>query len=518
MKRSRLAIVAARPTLHQASLSDRIAAIATLGANMVPDGRCTIAWSSAGAEQVVQAPPNDSRWDDLILASIAALDNRLSDLSANGAKQAVELSARELDAIARAKTRTAAVHVAASAFAGDGNAVRIVLVGERLRASCELKALLELISQAVFSEIALENARESGEFWRSYGQDRSRDASIASRDLARERDTARDLDAAVASLRESPEKDRFARFGELVAAHAGFDQWIVAISEQSGFSVAAASATITSSNLPGLRTTLEESFRRQVVTVRPDSYLCIPFDAGAVALASHESHDEIARANAEAIVARLGPIVRSWVMEHEAASRRALVRRLALRIFTAIDEERARISRDLHDDQAQLLAAAKIALEGGREEAREIFKQIEDELRQRTRELRPATLGRATLDDAIEREFHRLATAGISAKLAHARATLEISRPVQQLCFQVVREALSNVIRHARAKSVEVTVERTPTDARISIIDDGRGINPSHAEGTGLSGVRERLELMGGSLTVNSRAGRTTIVAEIPEP
>jgi signal transduction histidine kinase len=270
--------------------------------------------------------------------------------------------------------------------------------------------------------------------------------------------------------------------------------------------------------LPGLRTALEESFRCQVVTAHPDSHLCIPFDTGAVALASHESRDEIARANAEAIVARLGPIVTSWLMEREAASRRALVRQLALRIFTAIDEERARIARDLHDNQAQLLAAAKIALEGGREEARAIFKQIEDELRRRTRELRPATLGRATLDEAIEREFHRLATAGISAKLVHARATLEISRPVQQLCFQVVREALSNVIRHACAKSVEVTVERTPTAARISIIDDGRGINPSHAEGTGLSGVRERLELMGGSLTVDSRAGRTIIVAEIPEP
>jgi signal transduction histidine kinase len=248
--------------------------------------------------------------------------------------------------------------------------------------------------------------------------------------------------------------------------------------------------------------------------------VCIPFDAGAVALASRGGAGTTARADAEAIVARLGPIVTNWVMEQQAASRSGLVRQLALRMFTAIDKERARIARDLHDDQAQLLAAAKIALEGGREEARAIFKQIEDELRRRTRELRPATLGRATLDDAIEREFRRLSGAGITAKLVDAGAAHAsvISRPVQQLCFQVVREALSNVIRHARAKSVEVLVERTPEAARISISDDGRGIDPSNAEGSGLSGVRERLELMGGGLTIESRAGRTTIVAEIPEP
>ncbi|HYR78404.1 MAG TPA: ATP-binding protein, partial [Candidatus Dormibacteraeota bacterium] len=81
-----------------------------------------------------------------------------------------------------------------------------------------------------------------------------------------------------------------------------------------------------------------------------------------------------------------------------------------------------------------------------------------------------------------------------------------------------VREALSNAIRHARATSVEVRLERTAVAARISVIDDGRGIESvGSGEGTGLSGVRERLELMGGSLTVQSRAGRTTIMAEIPE-
>jgi len=108
--------------------------------------------------------------------------------------------------------------------------------------------------------------------------------------------------------------------------------------------------------------------------------------------------------------------------------------------------------------------------------------------------------------------------AGILATLVYPGAKDGISRPVQQLCFQVVREALSNVIRHASAKSVEVIVECKNSAARISVIDDGCGIDRSrNGDGIGLAGVRERLELMGGRLTVESCAGRTVIMAEIPE-
>lgn len=564
-QRKQLAVVSVRPTPHETSFSDKIAVVAALGARAIPGGRCAIAWSDAGAERVLLAPANDSRWDKVIVAVLAALDNRLSDAAASGPKQPratsssvdsatliekVALSARAIDAIMRAnEIGDASVQLAASAFtdgairvatsvrAATSETVRIVLVGEapngQPRPPDELEALLELLAHAVFAETALGNASASMEFWRTYGRDRSRDASIAKRDLSRERDAARNLDAAVGALRQAPPKERLARFGAIVAAHCGFDQWIVATPEDGGFKVTAASPSLIKSDLERPRGALEESFQRRTVIACADfadafagnadrlSYVCIPFDAGAVALASREDAGPLGRADAETIVARLGPIVTSWVMERQAASRRELVRHLALRMFTAIDEERTRIARDLHDDQAQLLAAAKIALEGGREEARGIFKQIENELRRKTRELRPATLGRATLDEAIEREFRRLADSGIAAKLIHAGASHEneISRPVQQLCFQVLREVLSNVIRHACATSVEVIVERTSAAARISVSDDGRGIDsPDNGEGTGLAGMRERLELMGGSLTVQSRAGRTTILAEIPEP
>jgi two-component system sensor histidine kinase UhpB len=186
-------------------------------------------------------------------------------------------------------------------------------------------------------------------------------------------------------------------------------------------------------------------------------------------------------------------------------------------MFAAVDDERARIARELHDDQAQLLAAAKIALEGRGEAARAIFTQVEHELRRKTRALRPATIGNASLVEAIEHESARLSVIGVKAKLTHAGAAEKISRPVQQLCFQVVREMLSNVILHARAKSVQIMIERIDAAARVSVIDDGCGISADRHAGVGLAGVRERLELMGGRLMVESRVGRTTVVAEIPE-
>ncbi|HWN58130.1 MAG TPA: hypothetical protein VNO74_08510, partial [Methylomirabilota bacterium] len=75
--------VAGQPQPHQTSLGDRIAAVAMLGASAVSGERCAIAWSSERSERVVLAPTTDSRWDELIVAVLAALDNRLGEAAAN---------------------------------------------------------------------------------------------------------------------------------------------------------------------------------------------------------------------------------------------------------------------------------------------------------------------------------------------------------------------------------------------------------------------------------------------------
>jgi signal transduction histidine kinase len=541
--------------VRQSSFGDRISAIVGLGVASIAAERCAIAFRSggAGADEVVRAPRGDSRWDPALNAVLMALENRLGDVvAARGTRRAhdapisidvidtLALSAGDIAAIAGVKNNGEGLQVAASAFTEGENTVRIAMLASADRARNELDASMELMARSVIAEIALSSARASLDFWRTHGSESGRQAVGARRALVQERATTNYLDGAASQASRAQPAERFARFGEIVAGGGGFDQWMVAIADGAELTLAASSFTVPTDFSPEEGSVLSESFRRHIVIghwsdrdatevdrvksyiedrVFAGSYVCIPFASGAIALASRDAHASASRA--EAIVERLTPFATNWILEREAARRNRLVRQLALRMFSAIDEERVRIARDLHDDQAQLLAAAKIAIDGPPEAARSIFAQVEGELRRKTRELRPATLGNGSLDEAIEREFGRLNRAGVKAKFLHliqGGAAEKISRPVQQLCFQVIREALSNVIRHARAKSVQITIESGDATARVSVRDDGRGIDAGQAEGTGLTGVRERLQLMGGTLTVESRAGQTTVIAEIPEP
>jgi signal transduction histidine kinase len=535
------------PALHPSkteSLNDRIAAIAQLAARALAAERCSIAFqaTTSGADDVVSAPPDP---DATVTALLGALSNRLSErrsrapAAARGSAESIQtlaLTPAELAAIAQIGKNGDQRLAAAAAFSDGGSTVRIAIVAPADRTRAELNASMELMARAVLSELALSSARTSLDFWRTHGAERSRQAAGARRELLREREAEKRLNVAVAAARLASPAERFERLGELVATAAGFDQWIVAIAEGSALNVAAMSPGLETFELGKTTSALAHSFRRRITISRrqglrasnaflpqkyPEdkifdrSYVCIPFGDGVIALASR---NERASADAaQAILERLAPVISTWLMEAALSRRDALVRRLALRMFAAIDEERARIARDLHDDQAQMLAAVRIALDGRHDAARPIFEQVEQELRRKTRELRPATLGNASLHAAIESEFARLGRAGVKAKLFHVGAVEKISRPVEQLCFQVVREALSNVIRHARAHSVEVTIEKIDAAARVSIRDDGHGIDGGKSEGVGMAGMRERLELMGGSLKVESRSSGTIVAAEIPE-
>ena len=543
----RLAVISTARVSNDISLSRRILAIARLGTRILGAERCAIAFqpSRSSADEVVSTGQGDSRWDGIVSALLGALANRFGDerlkptvgaTESIGTIESVALSAHEIDAIAPAARSDLRRTLAASAFTDGASTVRIAIAADADRNRSELEPPLELIARAALGEIALSDAQASLGFWRSHGAEKSRMAIDAEHELAHQREAERLLSVAFAAARSAQPSERFNRFGELVASGAGFDSWIVAVADGGTAKIAAASPGLEGFESGKSNTALMQSFQRRAVIVRErdrdrrnvdtnrqyyedrmfdGSYVCVPFDMGAIALASRDGTGSTP--TAQTIIDRLSPLVSVWVIERELSRRDALVRRLALRMFVAIDEERARIARDLHDDQAQLIAAVKIALEGRQDAARPIFAQVEKELRRKTRELRPATLGNTSLDEAIECEFARLRRAGISVKLLHGGAVETISRAVGQLCFQVVREALSNVIRHSRATSVEVTIEKINAAARVSITDDGRGIDSGKIEGAGIGGMRERLELMGGRLKVETKPGGTTVVAEIPE-
>ncbi len=136
----------------------------------------------------------------------------------------------------------------------------------------------------------------------------------------------------------------------------------------------------------------------------------------------------------------------------------------------------------------------------------------------RLRELRPAELGKRTLSAALRAELDRLAAGGIDTRLKGIAAANRLPASVRQVCYQIAREALANIVRHARAISAEILIERDAGIARLTVIDNGRGIEPRAraAGGMGLGGLAERLELLGGAMRVESSRGMTRLVAEIP--
>jgi len=209
---------------------------------------------------------------------------------------------------------------------------------------------------------------------------------------------------------------------------------------------------------------------------------------------------------------------RADLARRELARMAALVRTLGERMFRAVDSERARIARDLHDDHAQMLAAAKLALDADRTAARPILKRLETELRARIRDLKPAALGNRGLAEALRTELQRLKDAGLKTRLTGTAVARNLPPAVQQACYQVAREAISNIMRHARAARAEVRLEHCGTLVRLIVSDDGTSPKSAPSGGIGLNGLAERLELIGGTLRFDSRPGATRLIAEIPVP
>jgi signal transduction histidine kinase len=199
--------------------------------------------------------------------------------------------------------------------------------------------------------------------------------------------------------------------------------------------------------------------------------------------------------------------------------------------LSAAEAERKRWARELHDETLQGLGALKLALAASlradHERARDMIQgtvaQLEQEiagLRAIIADVRPVALDELGLEPAIRAlaaghvERHGLAVqAGFD--LGDARLGAEI----ETVAYRVTQEALTNVVKHAEADRVEVHVRRAGGRLELRVADDGRGIGAgdgSGAAGFGLVGMRERAELAGGTLAVDSGSGGTTLTLVLP--
>lgn len=203
------------------------------------------------------------------------------------------------------------------------------------------------------------------------------------------------------------------------------------------------------------------------------------------------------------------------------------------RAIAASERERAHWARELHDQTLQELAAIKLLLGMTRRAPDEATRadlldqaatQIDAaavDLRRLVAELRPATLDAHGLQAAIDGLVSRIGGLGgldVAFDCAFMRAyeddAQRLGPDVEGVVYRVVQEALNNVARHSQATRAEVVLAADPGVLRVSVSDNGRGFNPSRQDGGfGLIGMRERAELVGGDLRVESRQGGGTIVS-----
>ena len=228
----------------------------------------------------------------------------------------------------------------------------------------------------------------------------------------------------------------------------------------------------------------------------------------------------------------------------------AKLRLMAQQVVRSQEDERARLSRELHDGISQVLVSIKLSVEAARERLRQAppaepqahahidkplggaldrLNTAVGEVRRISHNLRPTLLDDLGLPAALEhlgREFAipstdgapplavRLSTTGQPVKLPDAYATA---------LFRVTQEALTNVIRHAHATRADMTLAYSAHDLRLTITDDGRGFDYAQVQedprrGIGLRNMRERLNALSGNLSFHSSQQGTTLQAWLPLP
>jgi signal transduction histidine kinase len=196
------------------------------------------------------------------------------------------------------------------------------------------------------------------------------------------------------------------------------------------------------------------------------------------------------------------------------------------RIVAASDETRRRIERDLHDGTQQRLVSLSLQLRSAEasvpaelEETRATFGQVAgelneviDELREIARGIHPAVLSEGGLGPALRTLARR---AGIPVELGVV-VDHRLPEPIEVAAYYVVSEALTNVTKHANASRVDVEAATRDGSLRLSIRDDGVG-GADPAGGSGLIGLRDRVEALGGSVEISSPPGRGThVAAQLP--
>jgi signal transduction histidine kinase len=202
------------------------------------------------------------------------------------------------------------------------------------------------------------------------------------------------------------------------------------------------------------------------------------------------------------------------------------------RVVDAQELERRRLARELHDETGQALTSILLGLktleetvgDEGRNAAvgdlRELVVATLQDVRRLAVELRPKVLDDFGLVAALERLTETFAEqTGILVRFESGLGGDRLPAEVETALYRIVQESLTNIVKHAHAQTISITVARKPGAVVVVVEDDGHGFDPADVRegGFGLEGMRERVGLLDGRLQVESGEGAgTTLVAEVP--
>jgi signal transduction histidine kinase len=236
----------------------------------------------------------------------------------------------------------------------------------------------------------------------------------------------------------------------------------------------------------------------------------------------------------QAMADQLAIAIENARLFEQVQSGREQLRRLAQQVVSTQEEERQRLSRELHDEAGQVLTALKIGLTLIRDdlpapmetlhqrmvEAVDLTDITMERLRTLARDLRPPALDTAGLIPTLEGLCHEF---GRRVGLAIAFEAEELSplADLVNIClYRFLQEALTNVAKHAQATQVWVKLSTGAGDVRLEVQDNGRGFDPQtgpQPAGIGLLGLQERLDVLGGRLEIESQPGQgVCLIAHLP--
>ncbi len=213
------------------------------------------------------------------------------------------------------------------------------------------------------------------------------------------------------------------------------------------------------------------------------------------------------------------------------------LRDLSSRLQVSQDEERRRIARELHDSAGQIIVALGMNLDlmtqedgvpnrsGRVQESRKLVRELSDEIRTMSYLLHPPLMDEAGLSGALGWYVEGLQQrgSGLQVELTLPQEIGRFSDETEMAVFRVVQECLTNIHRHAGASKVLIEVALLEDRILLKINDNGNGIPAgvltnirSHRSGVGITGMRERVRHLGGTMDIASDEGGTTVTVSLP--